>query len=284
MYCRNAGVSLFQLFIISVVQGISEWLPISSSAHVLLTAHLFGIGGEDELMVNAMAHLGTLFALFAYFWRDTGRALKGSLELIGIGREHGRLTQSGKLALLILVATPPAVLAGLAYELSPGLEILRSVPVIAGATIVFALFLWWADAKGATHRKEADMTVKDGILIGLAQALAFIPGVSRSGITMTAARGLGLSRTEAARFGMLCGVPVLMLAGGYACLKLATAEPGEVTVPLSDGLIVAGLSFVTAFFSIWALMAILNRMSFLPFVIYRFILGFGLIAMIPYLS
>ncbi|MGB3625360.1 MAG: undecaprenyl-diphosphate phosphatase [Henriciella sp.] len=277
-------MSLFQLFIISIVQGISEWLPISSSAHVLLTAHLFGVGGQDELMVNAMAHLGTLFALFAYFWKDTGRAIKGGVELIGIGRENGKLTSSGKLALLILVATPPAVLAGLAYELLPGLEILRSVYVIAAATIIFALFLWWADVKGATHRTEADMTIKDGVLIGLAQALAFIPGVSRSGITMTAARGLGLSRQEAARFGMLCGVPVLMLAGGYACYKLATADAGEITIPLSDGLIVAGLSFVTAYFSIWGLMALLNKMSFLPFVIYRILLGVAILAMIPMLS
>ncbi len=277
-------MSLFQLFIISIVQGISEWLPISSSAHVLLTAHLFGIGGEDELMVNAMAHLGTLFALFAYFWKDTGRTIKGAFELVGIGRIDGKLTPSGKLALLILVATPPAVLAGLAYEFIPGMEALRSVYIIAGATIVFALFLWWADVKGPTHRKEEDMTLRDGVLIGLAQALAFIPGVSRSGITMTAARGLGLSRTEAARFGMLCGVPVLMMAGGYACLKLATANPDEITIPLLDGLVVAGLSFVTAFFSIWALMAILNKMSFLPFVIYRIILGVAIIAMIPYLS
>jgi len=277
-------LSLFQLFVISIVQGISEWLPISSSAHVLLTANLFGIGGEDELMVNAMAHLGTLFALFAYFWRDTGRAIKGGFELIGIGRPPGPLSQSARLALLILVATPPAVLAGLAYELIPGMDALRSVQVVAAATIVFALFLWWADVKGPTHRKEEDMTLRDGVLIGLAQALAFIPGVSRSGITMTAARGLGLSRIEAARFGMLCGVPVLMMAGGYACLKLATADPGELTVPLSDGLIVAGLSLVSAYVSIWALMALLQKMSFLPFVIYRIILGIALIAMIPYLA
>ncbi|WP_300375567.1 undecaprenyl-diphosphate phosphatase [Henriciella sp.] len=277
-------MSLFQLFIISVVQGISEWLPISSSAHVLLTAHLFGVGGEDELMVNAMAHLGTLFALFAYFRRDTARAIKGAFELIGIGRQDGRLTSSGWLALLILIATPPAVLAGLAYEFLPGMGILRSVEMIAAATIFFALLLWWADARGPRHRTEADMTVRDGVLIGLAQALAFIPGVSRSGITMTAARGLGLSRVEAARFGMLCGVPVLMMAGGYACLKLATADPGELTIPLTDGLIIAALSFVSAFVSIWALMALLEKMSFLPFVIYRIILGIALIALIPYMA
>ena len=277
-------MSLFQLFIISIVQGISEWLPISSSAHVLLTAHLFGVGGEDELMVNAMAHLGTLFALFAYFWRDTGRAVKGGFELIGVGRDNGKLTSSGKLALLILLATPPAVLAGLAVEFIPALSFLRSVEAIAAATIFFALLLWWADSKGPTHRTESDMTARDGILIGLAQALAFIPGVSRSGITMTAARGLGLSRIEAARFGMLCGVPVLMMAGGYAFLKLCMAEPGEMTVPLTDGLIIAVLSFGSAFVSIWGLMAILNRMSFLPFVIYRLLLGVALIAMLPYLA
>lgn len=277
-------MSLLQLVIISIVQGISEWLPISSSAHVLLTANLFGISGEDELMVNAMAHLGTLFALFAYFWRDTGRVVKGSFELIGIGRENGRLSDGAKLALLILVATPPALVAGLVYELVPGLDFLRNAYVIAGATVVFGLLLWWADVKGARHRTEADMRLRDGILIGLAQALAFIPGVSRSGVTMTAARGLGLSRTEAARFGMLCGAPVLLIAGTYACLKLATADSGEVTVPFSDGLIVAGLSFFTAFASIWALMALLNRMSFLPFVIYRVLLGIAIIALIPMMA
>ncbi|MCZ4297454.1 undecaprenyl-diphosphate phosphatase [Henriciella marina] len=274
-------MSLLQLVIISIVQGISEWLPISSSAHVLLTANIFGVSGEDELMVNAMAHLGTLFALFAFFWRDTGRVVKGSFELVGIGRENGRLTDGGKLALLILVATPPALLAGLAHELVPGLDVLRSAYVIAGTTIVFGLLLWWADVKGPRHRTEADMTLRDGVLIGLAQALAMIPGVSRSGVTMTAARALGLSRTEAARFGMLCGAPVLLIAGSYACLKLATADAGEVTVPLSDGLIVAGLSFVTAFASIWALMALLNRMSFLPFVIYRVLLGIAILTAIP---
>ena len=277
-------MSLFQLFIISIVQGISEWLPISSSAHVLLTAFVFGVGGEDELMVNAMAHFGTLFALFAYFRRDTGRAIKGAFELVGLGREDGRLTASGRLALLILVATPPAVLAGLAFEFLPGTEVLRSVEVIAGATIVFALVLWWADVKGATHRREEDMTLRDGVLIGLAQALAFIPGVSRSGITMTAARGLGLSRIEAARFGMLCGVPVLLMGGSYAVLKLALSDSGEITVPLSDGLIIAGLSFVSAYVAIWGMMALLHRMSFLPFVIYRILLGIALIAMIPYMS
>ena len=277
-------MSLLQLVIISIVQGISEWLPISSSAHVLLTANLFGISGEDELMVNAMAHLGTLFALFAYFWRDTGRVVKGSFELIGIGRENGRLSDGAKLALLILVATPPALVAGLVYELVPGLDFLRNAYVIAGATVVFGLLLWWADVKGARHRTEADMRLRDGILIGLAQALAFIPGVSRSGVTMTAARGLGLSRTEAARFGMLCGAPVLLIAGTYACLKLATADSGEVTVPFSDGLIVAGPSFFTAFASIWALMALLNRMSFLPFVIYRVLLGIAIIALIPMMA
>ena len=277
-------MSLFQLFIISIVQGISEWLPISSSAHVLLTAYVFGVGGEDELMVNAMAHFGTLFALFAYFRRDTARAIKGGFELLGLGREEGRLSASGRLALLILVATPPALLAGLAFEFLPGLDALRSPHVIAATTIIFALFLWWADVKGATHRREEDMSIRDGVLIGLAQALAFIPGVSRSGITMTAARGLGLSRIEAARFGMLCGVPVLLMGGSYAFLKLALSDTGELTVPLTDGLVIAGLSFISAFVSIWVLMALLERMSFLPFVIYRILLGIALFAMIPFLA
>ena len=177
-------MSLLQLAIIALIQGITEWLPISSSAHIVLTAGLFGISGEDEVMVNAMAHLGTLFALLVFFWQDTGRIFKGSFELIGIGKRNGRLSSSGRLALLILVATPPGLLAGLAHEMWPVLDGLRSPYVIAGATIIFGLALWWADVVGSSQRKEAEMKVADAAFIGLTQAIAaLIPGVSRSGVS-----------------------------------------------------------------------------------------------------
>lgn len=278
-------MSLLQLIIISIVQGISEWLPISSSAHVLLTAKLFGIGGQEELMVNAMAHLGTLFAVIVYFWRDVIAATRGAFELVGIGRRtDGTLSAGAKLALFVLIATPPGIAAGLVHEMVPAMQYLRGPYVIAATTIIFGLLLWWADVAASKHRGEADMNWKDAALIGLAQAVAFIPGVSRSGIAMTAARALGFARQEAARFGMLCGVPLLSAAGGYALLKLVTADEGAVGLSLNDGLIIAVLSFLSALASIWVLMAVIKRMSFLPFVIYRLGLGVMLLIATPMLG
>ena len=280
-------MTLLQLVIISLIQGITEWLPISSSGHVLLAADYFGLEGRDELMINAMAHLGTLFAVLVYFWRDVLRAVQGGLELIGIGREPmNALSPRARLALHIILATPFAVIAGIFHEafLPEAWQAwMRSVWTVAGATILFGLLLWWADARGGLLRQEKDMTATHAILIGATQAIAaLIPGTSRSGITMTAARALGYERTEAARFSMLIGAPLLAAAGGYALVQLATAAPSpEAVATLSDGLVVAALSFVSGLASIWGLMALLSRMSFLPFVIYRLVLGAVLILTSP---
>lgn len=277
-------MSLFQILILSITQGITEWLPISSSGHLLLLAELFGQSGPDELMINAMAHLGTLFALLIYFRKDVGLAIKGGFELIGIGRPDGGRSQAAHLASLILAATPIAVLLIFGYTLLPEAIIapLRGLWAVIFATIVFALLLWWADVKGGTQRTEADMTLRDAILIGTTQAIAaIIPGTSRSGITMTAARALGFSRIEAARFSMLIGAPVLFASGLYAFYGLLTAEPGTITLGVSEAGLIIVLSFASALVSIWGLMALLQRMSFLPFVIYRLLLGAGLILASP---
>ncbi len=280
-------MSLLQLVIISLIQGVTEWLPISSSGHVLLAADYFGLEGRDELLINAMAHLGTLFAVLAYFWRDIVRALQGGLELIGIGREPmNALSPRARLALHIILATPIAVMAGIFHEAflpEAWQASMRSVWTVAGATIIFGLALWWADACGGLTRRGEDMTATHAVLIGATQAIAaLIPGTSRSGITMTAARALGYSRTEAARFSMLIGAPLLAAAGGYALVQLTVAEPtADAVATLSDGLIVAALSFASGLASIWGLMALLKRMSFLPFVIYRLVLGAALILTSP---
>ena len=282
-------MSFIQILIVALVQGITEWLPISSSGHVLLAADFFELTGRDEVLVNAMAHLGTLFAVLVYFRRDVGRAIVGGVELVGQPFRGGTLSEAGKLAALILAATPVAVAIAGAYEVlkTDALEDqLRSVWVVATTSIVFGLLLWWADAKGGVHRTERDMSLKDAALIGATQAVAaLLPGTSRSGITMTTARALGFSRTEAARFSMLIGAPLLAMVGGYALLEFFTMEPGAVvgvTASMSDGLQIALLSFVSGLASIWALMAILKRMSFLPFVIYRILLGVALIAASPW--
>jgi undecaprenyl-diphosphatase len=282
-------MSFIQILIVALVQGITEWLPISSSGHVLLAADFFELTGRDEVLVNGMAHLGTLFAVLVYFRKDVGRAIVGGVELAGQPFRGRPLSDAGKLAALILAATPVAVAIAGAYEVfkTDALEDqLRSVWVVASTSIVFGLLLWWADVKGASHRTERDMSLKDAALIGATQAVAaLLPGTSRSGITMTTARALGFSRTEAARFSMLIGAPLLAMVGGYALLEFFTMEPGAVvgvTASMSDGLQIALLSFVSGLASIWALMAILKRMSFLPFVIYRILLGVALIAASPW--
>ncbi len=281
-------MSILQLLIIALIQGITEWLPISSSGHVLVAAEYFALEGRDELLINAMAHLGTLFAVLIYFWRDVGRAVSGGFELILSPFRNANLSPSGKLALHILASLPIAlVVVGLYEGLVPDSvkSALRSVWTVAATTILFGLALWWADTKGATSRTEREMTLADSILIGATQAIAAIfPGTSRSGITMTMARALGFERTEAARYSMLIGAPLLAAVGGYAFLQLATETGPAGVATLTDGLIVATLSFVSGLISIYALMAILKRMSFLPFVIYRMILGVGLILCGPILG
>lgn len=281
-------MSFLQLAIIAIIQGLTEWLPISSSGHVLLAANLFTLEGRDELLINAVSNLGTLAAMLIYFRRDVTAATLGGFELIGAGFKKTALSRGAKLALCIIVATPIAVVAAIAHEMFVPDSIqahLRSVWTVAGATIGFGLLLWWADVAGSKDRTEADMTLGHAVLIGATQAIAaIIPGTSRSGITMTAARALGYERTEAARFSMLIGAPILAAAGLYGAIGLLDAETAGGVVTLQDGMIVAVLAFLSGIASIHALMTLLKRMTFLPFVIYRLLLGAGLILAAPVLG
>eukprot|EP00903_Cladosiphon_okamuranus_P002850 g2848.t1 len=281
-------MSFLQLAIIAVIQGITEWLPISSSGHVLLAANVFTLEGRDELLINAVSNLGTLAAMLIYFRKDVVAATLGGFELIGASIRKTELSRGANLALCIIVATPIALIAAIAHEMFVPETVqaqLRSVWTVAGATIGFGLLLWWADVAGGKERTEADMTLSHAIMIGATQAIAaLIPGTSRSGITMTAARALGYERTEAARFSMLIGAPILAAAGLYGAMGLLDADAAGGVVTLQDGLIVAALAFVSGIASIHALMTLLKRMTFLPFVIYRLILGIGLIAAAPVLG
>lgn len=278
-------MSLLQLFIIAIVQGLTEWLPISSSGHVLLAANYFTLEGRDELLINAVSNLGTLAAMLIYFRKDVIAAIAGGFELVGARFRKTDLSRGAKLALCIIVATPIALIAAVIYEafLPEAMQNqLRSVWTVAAATIGFGLLLWWADVKGAKNRTEADMTLGHAVLIGATQAIAMIiPGTSRSGITMTAARALGYERTEAARFSMLIGGPILAAAGLYGAIGLLDTDSASGMVTMQDGMIVAVFAFISGIASIHVLMTLLKRMSFLPFVIYRLILGIGLLIAAP---
>ena len=274
-------MSLLQLAIIALLQGTTEWLPVSSSGHVLLAAGFFEASPGDELLINAVSNLGTLLAMLIYFRKDVTSAIAGGFELVAAPVSKSPLSKGARLAAAVVVATPVAVLVAFAYEKflpESMLESMRSIYVVAATTIIFGALLWWADVKGARDRREEDMTMWHAFLIGATQAIAAIlPGTSRSGITMTAARAFGYDRTEAARFSMLIGAPILAAAGLYGAMGLVTADATETVLTLKDGLIVASIAFITGLASIWFLMSLLSRMSFLPFVLYRFALGAVLI-------
>jgi undecaprenyl-diphosphatase len=274
-------MSLLQLAIIALLQGTTEWLPVSSSGHVLLAAGFFEASPGDELLINAVSNLGTLLAMLIYFRKDVTSAIAGGFELVAAPVSKSPLSKGARLAAAVIVATPVAVLVAFAYEKflpESMLESMRSIYVVAATTIIFGALLWWADVKGARDRREEDMTMWHAFLIGATQAVAAIlPGTSRSGITMTAARAFGYDRTEAARFSMLIGAPILAAAGLYGAMGLVTADATETVLTLKDGLIVASIAFITGLASIWFLMSLLSRMSFLPFVLYRFALGAVLI-------
>ncbi|WP_421788485.1 undecaprenyl-diphosphate phosphatase [Hyphobacterium sp.] len=259
---------LFQLVLLALVQGLTEFLPVSSSAHLILAPIAAGLEDQSPL-IDVMAHVGSLVAVLVYFWRDILDVAKGKLAWLS-----GKMTSGGRLALLVGIATPPVIIAAGALYLTGNADLFRSPLVIAIATLVFAIPLWAADRFG--RRTETSETLGYGaaFLIGLAQVFALIPGASRSGVTMTAGRALGLTRQETARFSMLMAIPVIAAFGLVAGFDLARGT--EAGASLTDGLIVAALSFVSAWAAIAVMMRFVERVGFLPFVIYRFALA-GLI-------
>ena len=199
---------LLNLILVAIIQGVTEFLPVSSSGHLVLLPNLTGL--EDQgLLIDVAVHVGTLGAVMIYFRSDVGRAVTGAGHLV-TGRYA---TGEARLALLLCIATVPVVIVGLAFKLT-GIDLmLRSVTVVAWATLLFGLFLWWADRTGSTEKSADEWSTKDAIVMGLYQALALIPGTSRSGITITAARQLGYSRADAVRLAMLMSIPTIIASG-----------------------------------------------------------------------
>ena len=267
---------LFLLVILAVVQGITEFLPISSSGHLVLVREFAdGLGADlsrapaKELMQDVAVHVGTLGAVLLYFWRDVAQMIVGAGHLA-----TGRTTPGGRLALQMVIATIPIVVVGLvAKDLI--VDGLRSVAVIAWATIGFGVLLWISDRYGKTSRLLSQLPHHEALIIGLSQILALIPGTSRSGITMTAARFLGYERADGARFSMLLSIPTIFAAG--ALLAVDLYRLGDWAIGL-EAVIGAVLSFATALAAISFLMAWLRHASYTPFVLYRLVLGAGLLA------
>jgi undecaprenyl-diphosphatase len=256
------------LIVLAVVQGITEFLPISSSAHLILVPCL-GHFPDQGLDMDIAVHVGTLGAVMLYFWRDIWQMILGLWAALRLKKTPG-----GRLALAVLVATVPVVLVGVVvkdYVATAG----RSIAVLGWSTLIFGILLYVADRIGLTVRRIEHLKLPDAAIIGLAQAIALIPGTSRSGITMTAARLLGYERGEAARFSMLMSIPTILAAGTLAALDIVKADQPLVTTVAIYG---AGLSFLTALIAIALLMRWLRHASFTPFAVYRLILGAALLA------
>jgi undecaprenyl-diphosphatase len=258
-------LDLFQTLVLALVQGLTEFLPISSAAHLILVPEL--TDWEDQgLTFDVATHVGSLSAVVFYFRHELRRMVA---EWLGSLAGRG-LTPDARLAWAVGFGTIPAGLAGLLFHDVIATH-LRSALVIAMATLGFALVLWLADSRGQLSRDEHSINWKDVLVIGVAQALALIPGTSRSGITITAALMMGFSRQAAARYSFLLSIPIIAMAGGYEVLGLVR-EPEE---NVQWGLIILGtlVSGVSAYLCIHYFLKLLAKISMLPFVIYRLVLG-----------
>jgi undecaprenyl-diphosphatase len=261
-------VPILHLVVLAIVQGITEFFPISSSAHLILTPKLMG-WADQGLLIDLAMHIGTLLAVILYFRAEMWRMTLGGVALL-----RGRYTEDSRLFLLLSLASVPAFVAGALIHSLGGNEVMRNVELIGWTTLIFGVLLYIADQYGKHHYRLEHVNYRYAAIIGLAQALALVPGVSRSGSTMTAARFLGLERAEAARFSFLMSIPVTMAAGGLGAVEIY--QSGQVDLQI-DAIIAGVAAFFTALFAIAVLMRWLARSSFTPFVIYRMLLAAGLL-------
>ncbi|GHE81768.1 undecaprenyl-diphosphate phosphatase [Thalassotalea profundi] len=265
-------MSIFEVFILSLIQGLTEFLPISSSAHLILPSAVLGWQDQGQVLDVAL-HVGTLLAVVMYFRQEVASMAVAWFGTIGIGPEKNKKSFDGTLAWWILLASIPLGLVGfLGHDFIDAN--LRSAAVIAATTIGFGLLLGFADIKAKENVSIENLGFKGAMIIGLSQALALIPGTSRSGITMTLGMMLGLTKENAARFSFLLSIPGIIMPGGYLTYKLISSTEAVDWQVL-------GLGSVLAFFSAYAcihyFLILVNKIGMMPFVIYRLILGFGLL-------
>ncbi len=256
---------LEQLIVLAVVQGLTEFWPISSSAHLIMVPKLISGWQDQGPLLDVAMHVGSLFAIIIYFWREMLALLRGFFSLL-----RGRMSTEGRVLIYLVIASIPLFVLGFVLLRTGYYDLLRNLEVIAWANLIFGLVLLVVDETRPTDRHIGNLRLPGALFIGLVQALALIPGASRAGVTMTAGRWLGLERTEAARFSMLLAVPSILGLGAGSAFELY-AEGGRES--LVDAGVAAGLAFIAAFVAIWFMMALLKRMSMLPFVVYRFALG-----------
>ncbi len=250
------------LVLLALIQGITEFLPISSSGHLILPSALLD-WPDQGLAFDVAVHVGSLIAVVGYFRHDIAQLIMAWFDSL-----QGKSSPQSRLAWYVIWATVPAGLCGLVFN--DFIEAhLRSILVIAATTIIFGVALGWADWAGRREISLERMTLRQALLIGCSQALALIPGTSRSGITMTAGLAMGLERQAAARFSFLLSIPLIALSGGYKALGLLQ-EANVVWGDLLTGVLVAAIS---AALCIHVFLQWIDRVGMWPFVVYRLCLG-----------
>ena len=258
-------MDLWHLLIVAVIQGVTEFLPVSSSGHLILLPGLTGMEDQGQV-IDVAVHVGTLLAVILYFWRDVAAAAAGAGRLL-----TGRVdTPGARLALLLVLATIPVIIFGLILKLTGLDDAMRSVAVIGWTMLLFGLLLYWADQKGPETKMDTDWTTRDAIIMGLWQAVALIPGTSRSGITITAARSLGYKRKDGAKLAMLMSIPTIAASG--VLLGAEVAANADLAMARDAG-IAAIFAFASALLALGLMMRLLRSVSFTPYVVYRVVLG-----------
>ena len=266
-------MDLIQAIVIGLVQGLTEFLPISSSGHVLLLPALFG--WEDPgAGFTAVIQLGTALAVLIYFWKDLVAAAGAWFR--SLYDKEARKTQDARLGWAVFIGTIPAVVIGLALEDQIDTTF-RSPLLVAGMLIAVAIVMWIAEAVGKRVRDLSSVTLKDGLIVGLWQALALVPGSSRSGSTIAGALFLGLDRPTAARFSFLLSMPSIVGSGVYKLVKEREDLLSHSAMPTVVATLVA---FASGYAAIAFLIAYLQKRSTAVFIAYRFALGAVIVVLV----
>ncbi len=259
------------LLILAIVQGLTEFLPVSSSAHLVLL-HTWTGTEADALALDIAVHVGSIAAVMLYVRAEVARVLRGLASLA-----RGQIgTPDAFLALCLILSTVPVVIVGGILAVTGWIDMLRSVAVIGWMMIVFGVVLWVVDRSAPETRQLSGWTLGHALRMGLWQVLALVPGTSRSGITITAARLYGYGRTDSARLSMLMSIPTILASGALLGLDLIGGNPSPGLAAQAG--IAAALAFVAAYASLVVMIRLIPRVSFTPWVIYRIVLGLVLLA------
>lgn len=258
-------MTTINLILIAILQGITEFLPVSSSGHLILFSK-FTSFPDQGLAMDIALHVGSILAVIIYFSEELYKMLLGLIKnyFLPNFKDYGN-----RIFYLICIATIPAIFAGILFKLY-GADLVRNTKLIGWTIIIFGILLYFSDKIGMTIKKMDHLKISDVIIIGLAQCIALIPGTSRSGITITAGRFLGLERTEAAKFSMLLAIPTIIAAGCLAAFELYRIDNLSTIIYAID---CVTYSFISSIIVIYIMMWWLKTKTFLPFVIYRIILG-----------